>query len=58
MRTRNNVAIGLSWRSRQAVDRKVFDKEVGLLVEIISGDIWDVVDAIKVVPNRDDNEFS
>ena len=58
MKTRNNVAIGLAWRSRQAVDRKVFDEEVGLLVEIVDGDVLDVVGAIEVVPSRDDNEFS
>ena len=40
------------------MDGKVFDKEVGLLVEIVNGDMLNVADAVKVVPNWDDDEFS
>ena len=40
------------------MDGKVFDKEVGLLVEIVNGDMLNVVDAVKMVPNWDDDEFS
>ena len=58
MRTRNNVVIGLAWCSRQAVNGKGLDEVVGLLVEVVNGDVLDVFDAIKVVPNRDDDKFS
>ena len=40
------------------MDGEVFDKEVGLLVEIVNGDMLNVVDAVKVVLNWDDDEFS
>ena len=29
-----------------------------MLVEVVNGDVLDVFDAIKVVPNRDDDKFS
>ena len=40
------------------MDGEVFKKEVGLLVEIVNGDMLNVVDAVKMVPNWDDDEFS
>ena len=58
MRTRNYIVIGLAWCSRQAVNGKGFDVVVGLLVEVVNGDVLDVFDAIAVVPNRNDDKFS
>ena len=58
MRTRNDVVIGLAWCSSQAVNGKGLDEVVGLLVEVVNGDVLDVFDAIKVVPNRNDDKFS
>ena len=40
------------------MDGEVCDKEVGLFVEIVNGDILNVVGAVKMVPNWDDDEFS
>ena len=58
MRIRNNIVIGLARCARQAVNGKGLDEVVGLLVEVVNGDVLDVFDAIKVVPNRDDDKFS
>ena len=40
------------------MDGEVFDKEVGLFVEIVNGDMLNVFDAVKLVPNWNDDEFS
>ena len=58
MRTRNNIVIGLAWCARQAVNWKSVDEVFDLLVEVVNGDVLDVFDAIKVVPNGDDDKFS
>ena len=39
------------------MNRKVFDQEDGLPVEVVSGDVLDVVGTVRLMPNRDDNEF-
>ena len=58
MRTRNNIVIGLAWCTRQAVNGKSVDEVLGLLEEVVNGDVLDVFDAIKVVPNKNDDKFS
>ena len=58
MRTRDYIVIWLAWCARDAVDGTNADEVFDLLVEVVNGDVLDVFDAIKVVPNRNDDKFS